>query len=201
MVRGKIMKATILPILFIMLSPIAIAENLSYGILLHYESKDGTFSITNISLIKVPSLDRRSVGAYKIGLYSFEGRPLYDTNFDIDTFVYDSDIIIEELDKKLFLPYFTNGAKLKILERNLTRDVIRHERDISSFATCNENKVCDDKETHELCPEECLCGNGKCDKGETYETCTPDCPRESTRNMGFWQKLWYRISAFFTSIF
>lgn len=83
---------------------------------------------------------------------------------------------IEEIKTAEILPYFENGAKIKLYYNS---DLI-DEKDIRYLARVCGDKVCQENETSDNCPADCpvidLCYvNGQCDGLETPQNCPKDC--------------------------
>ena len=114
----------------------------------------------------------KKTGDYKVALISFEGNILFETYFDVTADVvpeplkewFDekgNQVIVPEkhvetklkdVSSVIFLPYFKNAKNIEIYNK---KSELELSVDVSEFATCNLNKVCDFKESHELCPEDC----------------------------------------------
>lgn len=168
-------------------------QNLVYTLTVDYQ--DGKISISDIKLFQSDGpLDMQSdKGSYILKLFSFSEELLYQTNFgfqlelfgaplpewfdDQGNQIYIPDatetgvMALEESSLVLVVPYYSNAKKVGIF----LDDERLAERDISEFSTCNENEVCDESETIEICPQDCTCGNGICDSKEDYASCSRDC--------------------------
>ena len=136
---------------------------------------DGKLSKLDIKLIQSEELldFSKKLGDYKAVIKSFDDNVLFETYFDITTEVvpeplkewFDekgNQIVIPDkpVDMKLkdasvvvFVPYFKNGKVIEIYDKS---NKLKLTIDISDFATCNINNICDLKESHDLCPEDCL---------------------------------------------
>lgn len=90
--------------------------------------------------------------SYKANVYSFKGEILTTFNFEkIVDFYNEETGEQEELEDTISFPYYKNVNKLEILDgRKVALSV-----DLSEYAKCNENNICDAEETIEDCPEEC----------------------------------------------
>ena len=128
----------------------------------------------------------KKTGDYKVVLISFERDILFETYFDVTTEVvpeplkewFDekgNQVIVpekhvetklKEVSSVIFLPYFKNAKNIEIYNK---KNELELSVDVSEFATCNLNKVCDFKESHDLCPE--------------------DCPFAETIKLSWWQKI------------
>lgn len=222
MVKKKIggiqMKKYIILLIIALISYTVYAESNLYdtfSITINY--KDGELSKEDIFLIQSPEkIQPIKTGDYSIKVYSFNNDVLFESKFSIgleknlepnpDWFDDEGNQIInpnetslstiDEISYTLFAPYFFNAEKIKIFKD----DELKLEIDVSEYAICNENGICDNQETHELCPDECLCGNDKCDNGESYTTCSQDCPYTPTEreNMNFWQRILFFIKSVFS---
>lgn len=168
------MKKNWIFLLLILFSITAYAQSnrLYYSLVLEYDK--GEIVKKDLFLIEAPEQDyKNQLGeGYVLMLKSFNGEELFSMKFNfplkkindapLDWFNKEGEQIIvpnatdKELQKSsvaLSIPYFKNGKTIKIydIKNNLKLNV-----DISDFATCNLNRVCDLKESHELCPEDCL---------------------------------------------
>lgn len=193
-------------IICLSLIPITYASSNDLLFSLSLEYNYGNITIKDIKLIKGYAPNVNDIGRYSLSMYSFNATLLYNTKFDIPTKIA-MDLPRGNFTQKLYtdedgsygfvtlvLPYFKNAKTIKIFKG----EELKLEIDISSFATCNENNICDNRETHELCPDECLCGNGKCDPGESYQTCSQDCPYVTAESESL--SIWQRILLFVKSI-
>lgn len=171
--------------------PLVFAEenSLFFSIILNYNS--GTISLNDVKLIEgIGEIDKNSTdGDYKLTVYSFNEELLYESNFDLDLELFNSPpqewfddegnqiyvpsenetelAKIETTSKVLFIPYFPNANQLVIEKESKVELII----DLSEFALCNQNKICDTEESQDLCPVDCLITD------VTYE------------KISFWQRL------------
>lgn len=174
-----------------------ILSDAAFSFEIGYDS--GEVIIQDLVLIEKPSsLSKISdTGEYSLRLISFLGEDLYDNHFDFDLEfeihqipssdwfdeqgnqivipVIDNELIqLNQTTKFIFVPYFSNAKTVELYKQN--RLFLR--ADISEFAVCNQNKVCEE--------------------GESYEICSYDCkPSFKQRLVLIWQK----ITGFFKSIF
>ena len=189
------MKKTFLFYLFIiLLASQVIAENgLFYSIDINYDK--GELSLKDISLVKGLAPSYLKEGQYTLNILSYRNEILFTTYFDIATEIMfdlpegyvdeegnlliekEIDLIeeVESVSKNIIVPYFKNAKQIVIYEG----DILKLEINISEFAICNENSICDEEETPKLCPEECGCGDGVCQEFENTETCPKDCGKNS----------------------
>lgn len=212
------MKKYFLLIVFILFLSIVFAETTQYNVFsltIHY--KNGELSKEDAFLIQSSQkIEPSKIGDYSLKMYSFNNELLYESKFSIsleknfepnpdwfddegNQIVFPNETSISTVDETsftLFVPYFHNVEKIKIFKD----EKLKLEIDLSEFSICNENGICDNKETNELCPEECLCGNGKCDNTESYATCSQDCPYIPTerKDMNFWQRILFFIKSVFS---
>jgi len=158
--------------LVVLASIVQATSNLYFSITLDYNSGELTKRDVNLIQSNEALNLSKKTGDYKLVLNSFREDALYQTYFDITTQITPSglkewfdekgnQIVVSEkpVDLKLtkativlFVPYFRNAHGIKIYDKN---NELKLTIDISDFATCNMNKVCDLKESHELCPEDC----------------------------------------------
>jgi len=161
------------------LTPLVLAEGnqLFFSINLDYDS--GTISQQSVKLIEsMGEIDKKSlVGDYKLKIYSFNEELLYESNFDFDLELFNSPpkewfddegnqiyipdeteaepTLIERTTKVLFAPYSATAKELRIEKENKIELII----DVSEFALCNQNNICDNGESKELCSEDCSGAN------------------------------------------
>ena len=158
--------------LVMLASAVHAASNLYFSITLDYVS--GQLTKQYVKLIQSKeALDlSKKTGDYKLVLNSFSDDNLYQTYFDVTTQIVPSglkqwfdekgnqivvsekpvDLELKKTSVVVFAPYFRNVKSIKISDKN---NELKLTIDVSDFATCNMNKVCDLKESHELCPEDC----------------------------------------------
>ncbi len=164
----------------ILLIPSALADSLSYSAAIHY--RNWQFELKNIILTEAASAPKSEVGEYTAKIISFKNDVLFETKFNINLVKFyglpvskETAILppeeLAETTIDLLLPYYPNAKTLQILKN----DAVLLEADLSNFATCNENNVCDKLETIETCPKDCTCGNRVCDGNENYVSCSTDC--------------------------
>lgn len=112
------------------------------------------------------------IGNYTLRVYSFKNEILYETKINFDLAIFGAPLkewfdkegnqviipnetdtsIIDKASQVVFIPYFKTGKS--IIMYDLTNTVVANI-DISKFAVCNQNEICDTKETEELCPNDC----------------------------------------------
>lgn len=162
-------------IVFIVLLSIAIVnaqeEDVVLSLTLKYDG--GKITKESIKLIEGVPPDRlnQPTDGYTAKVISFNNEELYSFKFLIELTpltaldptwfddegnqIFFPDETMKPLEELVFVlnfPYFKNGKSIKIYNPNNKLVLII---DISEFATCNRNNVCDLKESHELCPEDC----------------------------------------------
>lgn len=173
-------------------------QNLLYTLTVDYQA--GKISISDIRRFQIdePLDTQSSKGSYILRVFSFTGELLYRTNFEFQLELFGVPpsewfddqgnqihipnatetglTILEESSLVLVVPYYNNANWVGIFQD----DVLLAERDLSEYSTCNENGVCDESETIELCPQDCTCGNWICDSKEDYFSCSRDCTNNRT---------------------
>lgn len=164
----------------ILLLPSVLAQSLSYSAAIHYSN--GKFELKSIVLAEASSTPKSEAGEYTARLFSFSNNILFETKFNINLVKFYGLPVsketairppeqLNEADIDLLLPYYPNAKILQIVKN----EEVLLEVDLSKFATCNENNMCDGKENRETCPSDCNCGNGICDANENYLACSVDC--------------------------
>lgn len=167
----------IFTLVFILVMPLIISQSSNkvvLSIVLNYDN--GNIHQGNISLIETSEeLNKKELnGNYTLKVFSFLNEELYKTSFDFSLEIlssppkewFDSEgnqiyapnetevgrLNLEKTSKALFVPYFKTG-KLVIISDKSSKELLKI--DISAFATCNQNKICDNQESKETCPEDC----------------------------------------------
>jgi len=151
------MKIISLAMVFLVLTftPIVLAEKnqIFFSVTLNYDF--GIISQKDIKLIEsIGEIDKRSdIGDYKLKIYSFSNKLLYETNFDFDLEIFNSpprewfddegnqiyipdegkieSTTIEKTIKVLFAPYFSNAKSIEIYDRD---NNLKLEVDVSKYA-------------------------------------------------------------------
>lgn len=160
-------------------------EVLSYSIILTYDS--GMFTLKDLTLVQSNPTPVSEGNVYRAQVVSFLGNVLYETSFTVQLLILNaveeggssgvasnettSNYLLTKRDIDLLLPWYANAQKITILKN----ETLMLEIDVSSYAQCNENALCDGNETLKFCPGECTCGNGICDPEENYVQCQRDC--------------------------
>jgi hypothetical protein len=129
--------------------------------------------LIKIDLIDGPSPDRLSqpeIG-YTLKMFSFENEVLYSFKFSINPeklyappkewfdeegnqiYIPNETISVEnETNIVLVFPYFKNAEKVNIYDSD---DSLILSVDVSKYATCNMNNICNSNENYYTCPEDC----------------------------------------------
>ncbi len=150
------------------------SDTLFVSVTLEYNR--GTVTIKDTNLIQSSEyIDKsKDTGNYTLKVYSYNGTALYETKFDFDLNILSappkewfdnegnqiyfpnetqpSKTGLDRASVVLFVPYFKTMKVLKIYDKN-NNEILTS--DVSKFAVCNLNSICDDKETKEVCPEDC----------------------------------------------
>ena len=174
------MKKILVLILALSVAHTAYAEALSYSLALDYDS--GKLSLQNIELVSATPPKKALENEYTARILSYRNENLYETTFGISLVKFyglpisreTANLPPEELNETtvdLLLPYHPNAKTIHILKQ----EALLLEVDLSSFAICNENKICDGSESPATCPSDCTCGNNVCDASESYMSCSSDC--------------------------
>jgi len=157
--------------MMLLLATSVYAVDVSYSFTLKY--KDGKLNLTSIGLLDGTAPDRLNqpeVG-YTLKVVSFKNEVLYSFKFSIDTTILsaadpswfdeegnqiyipnETQKTINETSINLIFPYFKNAKTVDIFDQNNTLVL---SIDISKYATCNTNGVCDHNENYNICPEDC----------------------------------------------
>jgi len=91
---------------------------------------------------------------YEIKLISFDEEILFSYKFKLSPtiFIGGKKIELNEFDFTLTLPYFANGKRIDIYDTN---NRLLLSIDVSKFAKCDEDGICEDFENEEICPQDC----------------------------------------------
>lgn len=197
MTTKKVIVTTAFFLLLLPIQALADENRLFFSITLGYDS--GDLSKQQVKLIEsIGDVDKKSTeGAYSLKLYSFNEQLLYETRFDFELEIlgippkewFDEEgnqiyipneteigiIAIEKTATVVFAPYFRNAKTIRIFKN----DELKLEFDVSEYAVCNMNKVCDKRESGDKCPEDC------------DQTQLP-------AKLSFWQKLMNFVKSIFT---
>ena len=139
-------------------------ENLVISLILNYDN--GTLTDLETSIIETQyPLDKPTTsGNYSLKVFSFLNEELYQDYFDFDLRIFDAEMLdLEQTDKIIFMPYFKTGKSVNIYKGD--KEILNI--DISSFAVCNQNKICDNHESEDRCPEDCKSNQEKIIKDNT----------------------------------
>src|SRR3989344_4507552 len=180
-------------IILLVASSYAKAENLYFSIVLGYDR--GAIALSSLDLVETESsLDiAQNDGQYLARMLSFSGVVLYEKRFDLPLEYFNTpprewfdedgnQIVVPEGSENgersleissviIFVPYFRNAKVIEVLKEESVLLTI----DLSAYARCNENGVCEGVETISACPSDCLCGNRVCDARENERICPGDC--------------------------
>ena len=155
----KINKITLIIVLFIVLTNVALAEKL-YSVSLINTDQGLAYSSVRVVEGSIPLNSEE--GTITVEISDFSGKVLYKNKVSPQLFQ----------PFQLLIPYYDNGKEITIISDSDTFLSI----DVNHFAeTCN-NEICEEHENFNICPEDCSSGknDGYCDKELDY-TCDPDC--------------------------
>ncbi len=176
------MKKLILLVISLALLTSVSANTLSYSVILQYDL--GKFSLRGIELVGAASPRETTQGGYDAKIISYNGEILYSTSFNMDLERYYALPVSRGASQKyasqtkaslnLLLPYYPNAQRIVISKG---KDELL-QIDVSRYAACDQNGICEDLETFEVCPGDCTCGNKICEVTESYMSCSSDCVPE-----------------------
>lgn len=154
----RVILAPMLLVAMLSLTTAAFAADLSYSLSIKY--KEGKMSLTGLELINGASPDRlvQPETGYTLRLVSFDNKILYSFRFAVEsTPVFSSSPnteypVITGTSVVLVFPYFNNAKTAEIYGPN---NILVLAADVSKYATCNMNKICDFNENYQVCPSDC----------------------------------------------
>ncbi|MFA5888358.1 MAG: hypothetical protein WC852_06640 [Candidatus Nanoarchaeia archaeon] len=93
-------------------------------------------------------------------IYGFDGKEDYSFKFPVEFWFYDNPTILSEKPVLIIFPYYRNIKEAKIYDK---QDKLQLTVDLSEFATCNQNGVCnpDIGEDNVLCASDCKAGEAE----------------------------------------
>ncbi len=158
---------------------------------------NGSVNIESVIVSTTFFVQNESDGSYELDVISFNNKILYSTKFDFQQGrIYDSppgnifdetgkQIIIPEFESiqdtndayiELYVPYFHNGKELRVYDSSRT---LLAKTSIAHFADLCGDNICQESESYESCPSDCLSGSADdyCDRAAD-KICDPDCAEE-----------------------
>ncbi|MFH1066121.1 MAG: hypothetical protein V1734_06450 [Nanoarchaeota archaeon] len=93
-------------------------------------------------------------------VYGHDGLEAYSFKFPVEFWFYDNPTILSEKPVLIIFPYYRNIKEAKIYDK---QDKLQLTVDLSEFATCNQNGVCNPNigEDNELCAVDCKVGEAE----------------------------------------
>ncbi|MEA3378613.1 MAG: hypothetical protein U9Q69_03140 [Nanoarchaeota archaeon] len=148
--------SSILFMLFLLAS-LAMAQEAYMEINLRITSKNIT--VNNIEILQGQPKDYvlDYFEYYDVNIYSFKGEVLNSFKLQKDFYIYGVGIVVSEVEEILSFPYYNNIKSLEILDE---KKVILN-LDLSDYATCNEDGICDNSESIVTCPIDCKIAFGR----------------------------------------
>jgi len=119
-------------------------------------SEDGSIMLENMELVKgaAPDYVIPWEEGFQAELLDFEGEEIFYMTFPISFAAYDRPRNLTEQPVLLFIPYVETSSKLNIKDAD---DNLLLEIDVSEYAVCNQNGICEPHldENEILCPDDC----------------------------------------------
>lgn len=131
----------------------------SFSIGLHYDNGDVAPGAVQLLEREPPDFFHEPEEGYVARIIAFNGSELYSRGFDFGLWAYDNPEVLLVVDAQLILPSFNNMNELHITDN---KGGIIAAVDLSEYAVCNQNNVCN------------------ADYGETAATCSEDCIKAET---------------------
>ncbi|MEK6863686.1 MAG: hypothetical protein AABX27_00160 [Nanoarchaeota archaeon] len=129
----------------------------SFSISLHYDK--GNVAPGEVQLLErePPDFFHEPEEGYTAKVIAFNGSELYSRNFDFGLWAYDNPGVLDVADVQLILPSFNIMNELHLIDE--TGKLISTV-DLSRYAVCNQNGICnsDYGETLKTCEEDCRAG-------------------------------------------
>ena len=93
-------------------------------------------------------------------VYGYDGAEAYSFKFPVEFWFYDNPTILSEKPVLIIFPYYRNIKEAKIYDKT---DKLQLTIDLSEFATCNQNGVCNPVigEDNTLCAVDCKAGEAE----------------------------------------
>lgn len=143
-------------VLFLAVIPICFANG-SMSFLLHYDN--GEVALREIELLErsPPDFILQPEQGFAAGIASFNGSVLFARRFEFPLKDYDSIYTLDKVDYALIVPYFNTGQYFYVFDKDIKQII---KADISEYAVCNQNGVCNPEygETLQTCEEDCRAG-------------------------------------------
>jgi hypothetical protein len=141
----------------------SVSAQISYFFEVKYDLENNKLELNDLDLIEDGDVysDSEFV-THDIKLFSFNDEVLYNYSYywnamaSYDYFPLDDNTIGPEKPNydllQLNIPYFRNGKEIRVTDLSTREMVII---DVSKYASCNEDYVCDFGEDERSCPEDC----------------------------------------------
>jgi len=170
-------KTTLVPtfvLVLLVLTTTVYADDVSYSLTINY--KEGKISLVDLKLREgtAPSRLVQPEEGYTLKVISFNNEVLHSFKFVIElipqhalkpewfdengTQIYFPNVtfpVTNETSIVLTFPYFRNAKTVEIYSPN---KILVLSVDVSNYATCNMNTICDPNENYQVCPEDCKQG-------------------------------------------
>ncbi|MBI2106560.1 hypothetical protein HYT57_01115 [Candidatus Woesearchaeota archaeon] len=146
-------------------------ENVVLSLTLKYDNGKIMHEETKLISGSPPDRINQPINGYTAKILSFKNELLYSFKFPIELIplsaldpswfddegnqIFFPNETVESLKKLTFIlnfPFFNNAKYIEIYS---PEDSLILTVDISKFALCNQNKICDSDESKELCPDDC----------------------------------------------
>ncbi|MDD4878701.1 MAG: hypothetical protein PHO02_06755 [Candidatus Nanoarchaeia archaeon] len=132
------------------------------GVAIEMLVKDtGETTLESIDLVEgYPDHKLQPEEGFTAKVYGFDGTELYSFKFPVEFWFYDNPTVLTETYPLIIFPHYRNIREAKIYDK---KDNLQLTIDLSDYATCNQNGVCnpDIGEDNEYCPSDCKAGEAE----------------------------------------
>jgi len=118
-------------------------------------------ALENIELVEgYPDHKLQPEEGYTAKVFGFDDKEEYSFKFPVEFWFYDNPTVLSEKPVLIIFPHYRNIKEAKIYDK---KNKLQLTVDLSEFATCNQNRVCNPNigEDNELCAADCKAGEAE----------------------------------------